>query len=261
MQWSNKLTGETVDYSLDWTERLATAETLVTSTWAVEDSSLTLSGDSFDGNITSVFLAAGVAGNSYSILNTITTSASRTMQQVVTILIEVDPIVSVMIVEDGTGKIDANSYVSLADANLYHAARGNSGWVGGQGAKEVALIRATQAIDAKGLRRFVGDKATSTQALAWPRTDATDAYGFDIAETALPPALIKSICEAALIEIMNQGALEPTLERGGMVTRERVEGAIDISYANGAPQGTTYSVVTNALSPLLRSGGIQVERV
>ena len=39
-----------------------------------------------------------------------------------------------------------DSYISLADANAYHASMGNTGWTGDDTAKEVALRKATQYI-------------------------------------------------------------------------------------------------------------------
>ena len=166
------------------------------------------------------------------------------------------------VVETGAGLSTATSYVSVAEALAYHADRGNTAWAAGStAATQVALMRATQAVDAKGLRRFVGTKLLETQALAWPREDGIDAEGYELASDAVPIAVKNATCEGALMELASAGVLQPTLDRGGMVTRERVEGAIDISYANGAPQGTVYTAYLNALSPVLRSGGIAVERV
>lgn len=42
-----------------------------------------------------------------------------------------------------------DSFVSVAEADAYHAAMGNAGWTGDDAAKESALRRATQYIDAR----------------------------------------------------------------------------------------------------------------
>jgi hypothetical protein len=164
------------------------------------------------------------------------------------------------VVEDGTGLANATSYVSVEDASIYHADRGNTEW-DNVADQQIALIRATQAVDAKGRLRFVGDKGTSTQALAWPRTDAVDTDGFEIASDELPVALINAVCEAALIEGGVQGTLQPALDRGGAVVEERVEGAVTVKYADGAPTGTVYTAYLDALQPILRGGGMMVVRV
>lgn len=40
-----------------------------------------------------------------------------------------------------------DSYISLADADAYHTAMGNTGWTGDEAAKEVALRKGTQYIE------------------------------------------------------------------------------------------------------------------
>ena len=45
-----------------------------------------------------------------------------------------------IVTEDGTGKSDAQSYLSLADADAYFTARGVSAWTGSNAVKEAALI-------------------------------------------------------------------------------------------------------------------------
>jgi hypothetical protein len=72
--------------------------------------------------------------------------------------------------EDGTGLTNADSFVSLATANAYHAARlHNTDWTAATVTdenKEAALKWATRVLERlswKGLR------GSSTQALVWPR--------------------------------------------------------------------------------------------
>lgn len=72
-----------------------------------------------------------------------------------------------LVVEDGTGLMDAESYASLAQTNAYHSAMGNS-WAGGDDAKEAALRRATQYIDTN--YRFKSEPVSDSQALEWPRS-------------------------------------------------------------------------------------------
>lgn len=71
-------------------------------------------------------------------------------------------------VEDGTGLATADSYASRAEADAYHAARGNAAWAAAStAARDAALRRATQYLDTR--YRWVGNRLTLTQALEWPR--------------------------------------------------------------------------------------------
>jgi hypothetical protein len=79
-----------------------------------------------------------------------------------------------LILEDGTGKADANSYASRADGNAYHEGHTAAGdWTAATDAqKDAALVMATRVIDA--MFRFGGWKRTTTQALLWPRVQCPD---------------------------------------------------------------------------------------
>ena len=50
-----------------------------------------------------------------------------------------------IVVEDGTGKSTAESYISVADASTYHTARGNTAWAAltTDALREAALRKAT----------------------------------------------------------------------------------------------------------------------
>lgn len=65
-----------LDYGFDWNPWLAVGETIVSSTWIL-DAGLTQSDEDNVAGVTSVFAAGGVAGTSYKLKNTITTSSGR----------------------------------------------------------------------------------------------------------------------------------------------------------------------------------------
>jgi len=99
-----------------------------------------------------------------------------------------------MIVENGTGLPNADSYVSIEFADDYFSARGVSGW----GAltveqKEQSLIRATDFID--NIYQWYGKKATTEQSLRFPRVNLTDYEGMLV--IGVPYCLKKAVCEAA----------------------------------------------------------------
>ena len=103
-------------------------------------------------------------------------------------------------VESGSGDAGSNAYMSVADADAHHADRGTSDWTNfTTPEKETALVRASDYIDKRFGRQFVGLRKIKDQGLEWPRTDAFDADGFLFnGSTALPPQLFKAAAEYAL---------------------------------------------------------------
>ena len=79
-----------------------------------------------------------------------------------------------LIKEDGTGKVDANSYASAADGDAYHDGHlYATAWTGATTPnKEKALVMATRLID--GEYQFNGFKLSDAQALQWPRERCPD---------------------------------------------------------------------------------------
>ena len=66
-----------LDYSVDWSKWLA-ADQIETSAWFVSDPALETTDDSKTTTRTTVWLAGGVAGQSYTVTNRITTAGGRT---------------------------------------------------------------------------------------------------------------------------------------------------------------------------------------
>src|SRR5688572_6043385 len=92
-----------------------------------------------------------------------------------------------LVVEDGTGLANADSYVSLAQADAYHITLGNTGWAGTNELKEQALRRATRYIDFFYYDRWSGVRLNGRdQALQWPRIDAVDIDNEEILEDEVP---------------------------------------------------------------------------
>ncbi|MEE8551511.1 MAG: DnaT-like ssDNA-binding protein [Gemmatimonadota bacterium] len=95
-----------------------------------------------------------------------------------------------LVVEDGTGLDDANSYVSIADADAYAFDRQVGPFIAWLQANEsnkvAALITATQYVDLRW--QYVGTITVEDtgsgdpQALKWPRGPAIDADGIDVSD-------------------------------------------------------------------------------
>lgn len=134
-----------------------------------------------------------------------------------------------IVVEDGTGLADANSYVSIAYADSYFYDRGNSVWdTYTPENKAQALILATEYLDM--YYNYTGYKSSSTQALDWPRDYAYDVDSNEI--TDIPVTLKKMTCEAAVRAIASE--LQPDLESGRTIQREKIANAVEVEYAEGS---------------------------
>lgn len=163
-----------------------------------------------------------------------------------------------LIVEDGSGLPNAESYVSVDDCGLYAAAHGLPFDVGSpETDAEAALRRATTWIDATYRDRFTGRRRNGRQqALEWPRVNATDAEGNAIANDEIPSEIIAATCEAAIRELATPGALAPDVTPGEIIKQASVTGAVSVTYASGSGVDSQLPVVTaidNILGSLIGS--------
>lgn len=145
--------------------------------------------------------------------------------------------------------LGSDTYIPLAAADAYFAARDVASWPGATTqAREAALLQATVYLD--GAYRFIGEIADAAQALAWPRLGATDGDGRSI--DGIPDRVAHACAELALIALA--GPLAPPEHRGGRVTEERI-GPLSVSYASGAPSGRTFPYIDLLLSGLIVPAG------
>lgn len=161
-----------------------------------------------------------------------------------------------LIVEDGTGKVDAESFVSVAEATTYHTARGNAAWaaLANDTIREQLLRKATAYMQQAYRARWQSFRVSTTQALDWPRAwvkipDAPYGYGSFAAyvpNNVVPLEVRQACAELALTAIA--GDLAPAL--GRTTSRERV-GDIDVAYEPGSPEYTRYRAVDLLLAPYL----------
>lgn len=159
-----------------------------------------------------------------------------------------------LIVEDGTGMATATSYVSLADADAYFALRATAAWDEAEDAdKEVALVKATAALDARFRGMWKGKKLTKAQALAWPREEVVDEEGFDIAENEIPLQLKQATYEVGLLELSGTPFIQETTSKEDMVKSETV-GPISTTYMDNAPAIPVYNKVNHLLQGLANTG-------
>lgn len=162
-----------------------------------------------------------------------------------------------LVVEDGSGLDDAESYLSVADADSYHTNRGNSGWDGDETAKEAALRKATQYLDAT--YSWKGSISSTTQALNFPRTNVFDSQGRDLSN-GIPQKVKNATAELALVALSSE--LLANVDNSNYYKKEKVEG-LEVEYKDNAPATTQYLFADRMLSDLYSSkyGGSTVKLV
>lgn len=171
-----------------------------------------------------------------------------------------------VIVEDGTGKVNSNSYVSDAELVTYAADR------------EITLTGSTtklliEAMDWLETKYYIGNKASQNQACQWPRIPyspvplGTITYapyygypiyltvdGYIITATMIPMRLKKAQLEAA---IQMSAGYDVNAVVQQQVLKE-VVGPIETEYQDGSYSQVYYPVAESILAPLVANGGSMV---
>lgn len=160
-------------------------------------------------------------------------------------------------VEDGSGKSDANSYLSVADADQYFEDHGDpAGWTGIDSVKEAALRMATQYLDAVYGSYWRGTKYDTDQALEWPRTGARDDNGHTYDYDDLPVKLEHATAEAALRHITETNGLLPDVSKPGDIKSESKKMSImskSVTYVTGYSQIKQFRIIDLIVNQLVES--------
>lgn len=148
-------------------------------------------------------------------------------------------------------------YGTTAGADAYHTARGNSTWTGLDAVKEVALLRASEYLDARYESLFSGFPVDRrAQVRSWPRSDAFDIYDDAIPADEIPVEVEHATYEFALIELVTPGRLTPVVTQSDRKKAVAVSGAVSVTYADAAGIEAYRPVITavdGVLAPLLVS--------
>lgn len=155
-------------------------------------------------------------------------------------------------------------YGTLEAANTYHQARGNAAWAGTDGAKQAALLRASDYVDSFAQRlvapgvyeQVFGGVRTGgrAQLRVWPRTGAYDDEGNALPADTVPVEVEYATYEAALRELATPGSLTPDYVPANAVKREKVD-VLEVEYATSSGAGTPTAPIIAAvwayLAPLI----------
>ena len=171
-----------------------------------------------------------------------------------------------LIVEDGTGKPDAESYISVAEATTYHSDRGNAAWalLASDTAREQLLRKSTEYMVQAYRLRWLGSRTTDAQRLDWPRAwvalrDSPSPYAASPGYVAnnVVPSEVKAAC-AELALSASTGALAPNIGR----TKSEVQvGEIAVKYDETSSEYTRYRAVDMMLGIYLNGSGAMVNLV
>lgn len=152
-----------------------------------------------------------------------------------------------MVVEDGTGLLDSNSFVSLEYADDYFTSHGVTSWSDKQPEeKEVLLINATDYIN--NIFDWKGKKATPEQALNFPRTELYTKDGYEV--EGVPKQLKEAVCEAVVVLLGNK-QLYQSVNENGAVTSEHI-GQLSFTYdvSQKIKDSTLFESINNRLRGL-----------
>ena len=165
------------------------------------------------------------------------------------------------IVETGSGVSNATSFTSVAYADAYHDDRNNAAWAGlSTDVKQGLLIQATDYLHNAAVYPWKGKPATTSQALAWPRTGVTETYGNPVASNVVPDKVQQATADLALIA--NTQTLQPVAATAAAGVKRRKVDVIEIEYFQDAATSSNPATMTaqttaafGLLQPLLRTTG------
>lgn len=170
-----------------------------------------------------------------------------------------------LIVEDGTGKPDAESYASVEQANDYFGKLAVTEWDAlALNVKEASLRKATNFIQENYYGRWAGYRNEEFQALDWPRsyvprdpsvqyptfqaiTSSVEGYFYPFNE--LPKELVQATILLAL-----RASKGPLTEDVSRLTKREKVGDLEVEYQENVKSTTQYPEIERSLRRFFGSG-------
>lgn len=150
-----------------------------------------------------------------------------------------------LIIEDGTGKEDADSYVSIEYLRSYCEKRQielpgdpDDNVIGAK------LIEATEYADT--VKRYKASRLKASQALYFPREGLVDWDGQPV--EGIPRRLKDAVCFLAVTAFS-----EPLYENLGQTVKSESIGPISTTYADGSTAHKTFTTSERLLAPYVRN--------
>jgi hypothetical protein len=172
-----------------------------------------------------------------------------------------------LVIEDGTGLPNSNSYIAVADADAYFTDRNNAAWLAlDNPTKTGYVILAADYLQQRYRLAWNGFRRLNTQAMDWPRSyaikpDIAGGYGpvpYYYGFNEIPTELITAQILLA-VKLLN-GDLAPDIDPDDDYLKVKV-GPIEVDRK---PYGSAITVFRNVdmiLAPLLIASGAQPEIV
>ena len=155
-------------------------------------------------------------------------------------------------VEDGTGKHNANAYVSVDDANTFNNQRPYAtSWLAvGLEDKKRAIIMATRLLDEHVDWRGQSKKShnlslseTQRQSLSWPRSGVTDSDNYSIHQDHMPNWLKDATAEFARFLAQTDSTLDPSTSGFSKIALGSLQVEIDAEDRAGViPRGVIHMI-------------------
>jgi len=154
-----------------------------------------------------------------------------------------------LVIDATSAGTSSNSYITLADAEIYFESRLNiTEWTAAtDDEKNRALVTATRIIDQNS---FVGYRYTTTQALKFPRTGVPDYDSVVFVDGVIPEPIKDAQCEIAL------AALTSDLAESGSYGAVTVSG---ISFDDNSSSSALNTLSSNLLAHFTLGSGASVE--
>jgi hypothetical protein len=167
-----------------------------------------------------------------------------------------------IIVEDGTVVIGAESYITLAEADIYHRNRGMTTWDDMTDTeKEQALRRATSYMVGRYRSSWKGGRININQPLDWPRqgvsTDDFTAMPHSYYAYFVPYNVVPIEVKNACAELALRAGAGPMVDDVGQNIIQETVGPITTKYDPNSSQLIRYVQVDDMLSVYLKGGGNQ----
>lgn len=177
----------------------------------------------------------------------VTPSVQETEKEVNTNIPDVE-----LVVEDGTGVVNSNSYCNLDFALEYCVTHGYSSWNElSEEQQKIALIKGTDYINS--FFEWKGKKMTERQSLEFPRENLFDNNRFEV--RGIPNNLKKACVEAAYLNSTSGGDnLYYTKDENGKIKRQKVD-TLEVEYFEGnsnTSSAVDYTSIYDVLNKLLK---------
>jgi hypothetical protein len=157
-----------------------------------------------------------------------------------------------LIVEDGTGLLNSESYASVAFATQYFADRGVTAWgaLASDTVREQLLRLSTDFMVSTYRNRWQGVRWRYNQALDWPRANVWR-DDWDMISVNVVPTEVQQACAELALLASTQALLTGVINR----SKKSIKlGPLEIEYDGDSEQLPRFANAVRRLGPLLSGG-------